>query len=110
MYPIKDKYTNNDQDRILYTISLLLKFINEIFYYYYTLHNKRIDVKIILEKKLNSIFNGKKFTLSGLYKKNTNISDTRQNWIINILGGILEIDYSEEIEIVVTNKYVGIIN
>jgi FCP1-like phosphatase family protein len=99
-------YRPNDTDRSLYSIEKLLVFIHQAFYHIYKTKGIVKDVKIILEKKLHSIFNGHKFVLSGICKKE-DIYKTSQNYVIDIFGGTLLVEYSNDVDVVIAKKYEG---
>jgi FCP1-like phosphatase family protein len=107
-FTINSKYIKFDEDRTLYSVTKLLLFINDIFYYSYTTYNNRINVKYILEKKLHSIFDKRIFTLSNIHKKNVDIFKTSQCYCIETLGGVLQEDYSDDVDYIITKKYASI--
>jgi FCP1-like phosphatase family protein len=106
-FHINSKYIKFDEDRMLYSVSKLLVFINDIFYYYYFTYNSRLNVKYILEKKLKSVFNKSIFTFSNLHKKSQDIYKTSQCFCIETLGGVLEDDYTDDLNYIITKKYVS---
>lgn len=104
-----EKYTpfDMDNDNVLYSVEKILHFVNDSFYYYFNLFNKKPDVKAILQNKILSIFENLNFTTSGLFTKDIDIYETKQNYIIEHLGGNLWDEYDENINIVFTRKFVS---
>lgn len=103
---IQDKFKKSEDDKILLSIDKLLNFINQVFYYYYdNNHNRRADVKLILENKINKILNGLGFNFSGMFGKDVDIFKSRPGIIIDYLGGKLFDEYDQEINIIITHEY-----
>jgi FCP1-like phosphatase family protein len=105
MFKIEHKYAQTEFDHSLYLVMRMLLFVNEAFYVYFEKFKEKINIKHILEEKIHSIFLNKKFVLSGVFSKNIELEQTRQNILIEFLGGSLESEYSDEVDIVLTRKY-----
>jgi FCP1-like phosphatase family protein len=107
MFKIKNKYKAEEDDYILFSIERILNFINKAYYFAYE-NKKKTDVKLIIEKKFKSILKDITFTFSGLYPKETDIYNTRNGFLINILGGNLYEDYDEDVDIVLSREFQSI--
>jgi len=107
------KYIEEDKDCVLYSVWYLMNFVHSSFYRYYELNqdseiNKTICVKNILTNIYKSIFAKKNFCLSGIYPLGQDIFFTKHNDFIELFGGNLYEDYTEEVDIVLVRKYLGI--
>jgi FCP1-like phosphatase family protein len=105
-FSINSNYLPADTDRTLYSVENILTFVHAAFFHIYRNKGIIMDVENILEKKLNSIFSGRNFVLSGMGSKKL-LSKTIQNYIIDTLGGNLLTDYEPEVDIVIAEKYEG---
>jgi FCP1-like phosphatase family protein len=103
---IKEKYLTKDEDNVLYSIRKFLEYTNSIFYSYFQLNNSRLDVKEIIEIKMDTILNGLNFTCSGIFLRNEDTFNTWINYQIDRLGGILWDNYEDdEVDIVLTQEF-----
>jgi FCP1-like phosphatase family protein len=107
-FPMETEHIMVDTDRSLYSVEKLITFIHAAFYWYYEHKGSRKDVKEIMQGKLHSVFNDKKFVFSGMYNKNQLLIETQQGYVIDMLGGDLEAEYSDDIDFVISEKYEGI--
>jgi len=130
------KHIDEDLDCVLYSVSNLMNFIYAVFYRYYEKNREIIDnqnqyndksnmlddnyrnfnseinrtilcVKTILFSIFKSILSKKNFCLSGIYPLEQDIFETKHNYFIELLGGSLYENYTEDVDIILVRKIVG---
>lgn len=107
---VKEKFLKDDDDQILFSISLLLKFIHQAFFSYHAKFGSACDVRLIKREKMRMIFRN----LNAVYLEDPyiNISETYEfNTILNF-GGNLDNKISNNTNSIITDytEYNGIIN
>ena len=112
------KHIEEDKDCVLYSVWHLMRFVHASFYRFYELSKgedvsdncETLCVKTILSNVFKSIFVKKNFCLSGIYPLGQDIFETKHNFFIEMFGGNLYEDYTEEVDIVLVRKLVGKLN
>lgn len=87
--PSKNKYIDQDEDSVLFSIEKMLGFIHNAFYTYYDSNNEIIPVREILQAKITSIFKGQEIIFSSLFSKGEDVRFTKEGIMVEDLGGIL---------------------
>lgn len=109
------KHIDEDKDCVLYSVWHLMRFVHASFYRFYELNknleggsnSKTLCVKTILSNNFKRIFAKKNFCLSGVYPLGQDIFETKHNFFIEMFGGSLYEDYTDEVNIVLVRKLVG---
>lgn len=104
---IKEKYLSVDYDNVLYSIRKILSYVHASFYDYYKRNKMRKSVKITINEKMKSIFNGQSFITSGLFNKDGDIKLTFLYNQISNLGGELyqNLTDKENIDCLLIDEY-----
>ena len=69
---------------------------------------KKLEVKTIIANKMKCVFNRRNFCLTGIYNKDeVDIFETRHNHIIELFGGNLYEDFTEDNDIILTKVFRG---
>jgi len=110
------KHIEEDKDCVLYSVWHLMNFVQASFYRFYELNKEEnnfsaiqqtICVKTILSHVFKSVFAKKNFCLSGIYPLGQDIFETKHNFFIELFGGNLYEDYTDEVDFVLVRKLVG---